>query len=234
MCHGFAAAVGKAGALVAGVVFNHVDDRGKVRHRCGQPRCEGQGATHAVCPLPPQFWISGICGAVGVIVTYLLIPDLTGLDLREGDKRWLAILAGEQDAYDGDAVRGGRWGSGRHSLDGVPRPAPPVACAPPCLPTRAASLPPSLPCPLPCARSTPSTCLSLSASSCATAEGTTLTRQTCPRSRRCPPAPSRLRPAMGRRRDGHLPPLAHCTKPHPPQPACLLSAYSLLPLSVPL
>ena len=29
MCHGFAAAVGKAGALVAGVVFNLVDDRGK-------------------------------------------------------------------------------------------------------------------------------------------------------------------------------------------------------------
>ena len=87
---------------------------------------------------------------MGVIVTYLLIPDLTGLDLREGDKRWLAILAGEQDAYDGDAVRGGRWGSGRHSLDGVPRPAPPVACAPACLPTRAASLSPSLaPCLVP-------------------------------------------------------------------------------------
>ena len=39
MCHGFAAAVGKAGALVAGVVFNKVSDRGKVRRRCGQPRC---------------------------------------------------------------------------------------------------------------------------------------------------------------------------------------------------
>ena len=32
MCHGFAAAVGKAGALVAGVVFNLVDDRGKCEH----------------------------------------------------------------------------------------------------------------------------------------------------------------------------------------------------------
>ena len=53
MCHGFAAAVGKAGALVAGVVFNKVSDRGKVRRRCGQPRCEGQGATRAAFPPAP-------------------------------------------------------------------------------------------------------------------------------------------------------------------------------------
>ena len=32
------------------------------------------------------------------------MPDLTGLDLKEGDKRWLAIVAGETDAYDGEAV----------------------------------------------------------------------------------------------------------------------------------
>ena len=32
------------------------------------------------------------------------MPDLTGLDLKEGDKRWLAILAGDHDAYGGEAV----------------------------------------------------------------------------------------------------------------------------------
>jgi hypothetical protein len=79
MCHGFAAAVGKAGALVAGVVFNLVDDRGK-------------------------FWISAACGIAGVFCTLIFCPDLTGLDLKEGDKRWLAIIAGEADAYDGEAI----------------------------------------------------------------------------------------------------------------------------------
>lgn len=40
MCHGFSAAVGKAGALVAGVVFAMVDNRVK-------------------------FWISAFCGLAG-------------------------------------------------------------------------------------------------------------------------------------------------------------------------
>lgn len=79
MCHGFAAAVGKAGALVAGVVFGEVDDRTK-------------------------FWISGACGAAGVIVTFIAIPDLTGLDLKEGDMRWLAIIDGDHDEYTGPAI----------------------------------------------------------------------------------------------------------------------------------
>jgi len=77
--HGFSAAVGKAGALVAGVVFGLVSDRTK-------------------------FWISASCGFVGVVVTLVFIPNITGLDLREGDKRWLAILDGKHDAYTGEAV----------------------------------------------------------------------------------------------------------------------------------
>ena len=38
------------------------------------------------------------------MVTYAFIPDITGLDLREGDKRWLAILDGNHDGYSGEAV----------------------------------------------------------------------------------------------------------------------------------
>ncbi len=57
-----------AGALVAGVVFGLVDDRGK-------------------------FWISAACGIAGVFVTFIMIPDITTLDLKEGDKRWLAIVS---------------------------------------------------------------------------------------------------------------------------------------------
>jgi len=79
MCHGFSAAVGKAGALVAGVIFNLVDNRGK-------------------------FWISAFCGLGGAILTWILIADTTGLDLREGDKRWLFILDGVHDTYGGEAV----------------------------------------------------------------------------------------------------------------------------------
>ena len=66
-CHGFAAAVGKAGALVAGVVFNLVSNQGK-------------------------FWISAFCGLAGVLCTFVFTPDITALDLREGDRRWLAIV----------------------------------------------------------------------------------------------------------------------------------------------
>jgi len=77
--HGFSAAVGKAGALVAGVVFGRVSDRSK-------------------------FTISAVCGLVGAILTWIFIPDLTGLDLREGDKRWLAVLDGKHSAYTGPAV----------------------------------------------------------------------------------------------------------------------------------
>ena len=73
------AAVGKAGALVAGVVFSLVSNQTK-------------------------FIISAACGLVGAILTWIFIPDLTGLDLREGDKRWLAIIDGKMDVYTGEAV----------------------------------------------------------------------------------------------------------------------------------
>lgn len=39
-----------------------------------------------------------------MILTFVTIPDITGLDLREGDRRWLAILDGHHDIYHGEAV----------------------------------------------------------------------------------------------------------------------------------
>ena len=57
----------QAGALVAGVVFALTSDQGK-------------------------FYISAACGLAGVLCTFLFIPDITGLDLREGDRRWLKSL----------------------------------------------------------------------------------------------------------------------------------------------
>lgn len=65
--HGLRLLCVQAGALVAGVVFALTSDQGK-------------------------FYISAACGLAGVICTFLLIPDITGLDLREGDRRWLKSL----------------------------------------------------------------------------------------------------------------------------------------------
>lgn len=60
----------QAGALVAGVVFALTSNQGK-------------------------FYISAFCGLAGVICTFLLIPDITGLDLREGDRRWIKNVEGK-------------------------------------------------------------------------------------------------------------------------------------------
>jgi hypothetical protein len=49
----------QVGALVAGVVFGLVPDRTK-------------------------FYISALCGLLGALVTLLLVPDISGLDLSEG------------------------------------------------------------------------------------------------------------------------------------------------------
>lgn len=78
-CHGLSAAVGKAGALVAGVVFGLTDNKNK-------------------------FAISAACGLLGAFFTFLFIPNITGLDLHEGDVRWLAILDGKHGSYHGPAV----------------------------------------------------------------------------------------------------------------------------------
>lgn len=50
-----------------------------------------------------KFTNCAVTGLLGLILTYLFTPDLTGLDLREGDIRWLTILGGK-DVYSGEAV----------------------------------------------------------------------------------------------------------------------------------
>lgn len=39
------------------------------------------------------YWCAG-AGAMGVLVTIIFIPELTGLDLKEGDRRWDCLKAG--------------------------------------------------------------------------------------------------------------------------------------------
>ncbi|WVR04159.1 hypothetical protein IAU60_001158 [Kwoniella sp. DSM 27419] len=77
--HGLSAASGKLGALLPAVIYNYVD-------------------THT------RFWIVWPFGIAGVFVTWLFIPDTTGLDLREQDRYWAFVRAGRAGDYHGVAV----------------------------------------------------------------------------------------------------------------------------------
>ncbi|GAQ81972.1 phosphate transporter [Klebsormidium nitens] len=78
--HGIAAATGKAGALTAGIWFQHVDNQSK-------------------------FTITTVCAGIGLALTILFVPDITGLDLREADARWVMLLEGKGREYQGPAVQ---------------------------------------------------------------------------------------------------------------------------------
>ncbi|WRT65322.1 uncharacterized protein IL334_002265 [Kwoniella shivajii] len=77
--HGLSAASGKIGALLPAVIYNYVD-------------------THT------RFWIVWPFGIAGVFVTWLFIPDTTGLDLREQDRYWAFVREGRAEEYHGIAV----------------------------------------------------------------------------------------------------------------------------------
>ena len=77
--HGFSAAIGKCGALFASVIYNYIPDQTK-------------------------FYMVPWFGLVGMLVTALFLPDTTGLDLKEQERRWNYIRAGRSDDYHGVAV----------------------------------------------------------------------------------------------------------------------------------
>ena len=77
--HGISAACGKAGALLAAVLYNYIDTKTKF--------------------LFVTWW-----GLAGGIVTLLFMPDTTGLDLKEQERRWAYIRAGRPQDYHGVAV----------------------------------------------------------------------------------------------------------------------------------
>lgn len=77
--HGFSAACGKLGALTAAVLYNYIDTQQK-------------------------FYVVPWFGLVGVVITILFLPDTTGLDLKEQERRWQYIRAGRESDYHGVAV----------------------------------------------------------------------------------------------------------------------------------
>jgi hypothetical protein len=78
VAHGISAAAGKFGALLAGIIFHKLST-------------------------PAIFLLSAACGLIGALVTWLFVPDVTTLDMKELDKRWASLRAGGP-AYSGPAV----------------------------------------------------------------------------------------------------------------------------------
>ncbi|KAE8444671.1 hypothetical protein EG329_014328 [Mollisiaceae sp. DMI_Dod_QoI] len=77
--HGISAAAGKCGALLAAVVYNYIDTQTK-------------------------FYFVPWFGLAGMFVTFLFLPDTTGLDLKEQERRWSYLREGRGDEYHGIAV----------------------------------------------------------------------------------------------------------------------------------
>lgn len=77
--HGFSAAWGKAGALLAAVLYNYIDTQ-------------------------QRFYVVPWFGLAGMVLTLLFLPDTTGLDLKEQERRWNFIRDGREHEYHGVAV----------------------------------------------------------------------------------------------------------------------------------
>ncbi|KAK9856439.1 hypothetical protein WJX84_007586 [Apatococcus fuscideae] len=80
VAHGISAAVGKFGALAANIVLGKISDRSK-------------------------FYYTAVAAGIGALVTMLFIPEVTGLDLEEGDKRWQHLRTGSPGDYEGPAAQ---------------------------------------------------------------------------------------------------------------------------------
>jgi hypothetical protein len=77
--HGFSACIGKAGALLASVLYNYIDTQTK-------------------------FYVVPWFGLAGMLLTWLFLPDTTGLDLKEQERRWTYIRSGRDHEYHGIAI----------------------------------------------------------------------------------------------------------------------------------
>jgi hypothetical protein len=77
--HGFSAAVGKLGALMASILYNYIDS-------------------------PTRFYVVPWFGLAGMVMTAVFLPDTTGLDLKEQERRWHYIRQGREKEYHGIAV----------------------------------------------------------------------------------------------------------------------------------
>lgn len=71
-CFGISAALGKTGAAIGVAAF------GPIQTNLGQKW---------------TFIVAAIFGALGIIITYLFVPDMTGVDLADEDAKFMQYLA---------------------------------------------------------------------------------------------------------------------------------------------
>src|SRR2546421_10198355 len=69
--HGFSAACGKLVALTAAVLYNYISTQ-------------------------TNFYVVPWFGLAGMVLTIIFLPDTTGLDLKEQERRWAYIRAGRE------------------------------------------------------------------------------------------------------------------------------------------
>ena len=93
--HGFSACIGKSGALLASILYNYIS-------------------------VQMRFYVVPWFGLLGMLLTFVFLPDTTGLDLKEQERRWAYIRDGRPEAYHGIAVHPQHlslwermWGVGR-------------------------------------------------------------------------------------------------------------------------
>ncbi|THG99889.1 hypothetical protein EW026_g2534 [Hermanssonia centrifuga] len=78
-CYGLSAAIGKTGAAIGTQAFTPIQlNLGKKW----------------------TFIIAAICGVTGILVTYFFVPDLTGVDLADEDRKFMEYLA--ENGWEGD------------------------------------------------------------------------------------------------------------------------------------
>jgi hypothetical protein len=77
--HGISAAVGKLGAVAASITYSYIDPQKK-------------------------FLAVSWFGLAGMLITFFFLPDTTGLDLAEQERRWKFIRVGHGHKYQGVAI----------------------------------------------------------------------------------------------------------------------------------
>lgn len=77
--HGFSACMGKLGALLTAVLYSYISTQTK-------------------------FYVVPWFGLAGMLLTWIWLPDTTGLDLKEQERRWIHLREGKGDEYHGIAV----------------------------------------------------------------------------------------------------------------------------------
>jgi hypothetical protein len=77
--HGFSAGIGKLGALLASVLYAYIDTQ-------------------------TRFYVVPWFGLAAAVITWIFLPDTTGLDLKELERWWQCVREGRGQDYHGVAI----------------------------------------------------------------------------------------------------------------------------------